>query len=187
MLFTSYDFGCVFLPVTVALFFVVGAIRPRWAVPFLVVASLYFYARWDVRFVALLLASIGFNYACAMRISRATGPRRKRILIFALVANLMVLGYFKYTNFVLHSVDQLTGLKLAGVDITLPLGISFFTFTQIAFLVDVHREIAKESSPGRYALFVTYFPHRRFRGQGGPARRRRPAVARMAVLRSGLP
>jgi D-alanyl-lipoteichoic acid acyltransferase DltB (MBOAT superfamily) len=132
--------------------------RPRWTIVWLALASLFFYGYWDTRYLPLLLASILFNYWCGMRIG-APGARRKRWLVFGLAANLSLLAYYKYANFFLASLNDVAGSQLQGWDIILPIGISFFTFTQIAFLVDCHRGLAGEYRFTHYTLFVSYFPH----------------------------
>lgn len=163
MLFNSYIFILVFLPTTFLGMYWLGRYSHRLAALWLALASLTFYASWDSRFVLLLLASVAFNYGAGYWISlhrNANSQIKSRYtLIGAIAADLSLLGYFKYTNFFIASGNQLFGVHIPALDIILPLGISFFTFTQIAFLVDVYRGIAKEYSFVHYLLFVTYFPH----------------------------
>lgn len=161
MLFNSYGFIFVYLPLAFAGMFWLGRYNPRWAAAWLGLASLAFYAAWDVRFVLLLLTSIVFNYGagCSMGSRRAAGKGTRHFLAAAITADLLLLGYFKYANFFIDTANQLSGSRIAPLDIVLPLGISFFTFTQIAFLVDVHRGIAREYDFIHYLLFVTWFPH----------------------------
>jgi D-alanyl-lipoteichoic acid acyltransferase DltB (MBOAT superfamily) len=161
MLFNSYGFIFVFLPLAFAGMFWLGRYNQRWAAAWLGLASLAFYAAWDARFVLLLLTSIVFNYGagCWLESRRAAGKGARYFLAAAITADLLLLGYFKYANFFIDTANQLSGSRIAPLDIVLPLGISFFTFTQIAFLVDVHRGIAREYSFIHYLLFVTWFPH----------------------------
>ena len=160
MLFNSYEFIFVYLPVVVVGFFWIARLGHRWAAAWLVVASLAFYGWWNPKFVALLMASIAFNYGAGIAIGRATSPRQaKTWLVSALTANLVLLGVFKYTNFFISSLNDVVGSQTPLTDIILPLGISFFTFTQITFLVDVYRGVAREYNVIHYALFVSYFPH----------------------------
>ncbi len=163
MLFNSYVFIFLFLPVTLAGFFLLARIRPRLAAAWLAAASLFFYGWWNPLYVWLLAASIVFNYAFGALIGRAVaeGARRhaKTLLIAALTANLGVLAYYKYANFFLTGIGHLTGAGLSLGEIILPLGISFFTFTQIAFLADVYFGKVREYNFVHYGLFVTYFPH----------------------------
>ena len=163
MLFNSQAFIFLFLPLTLLLFFGLGRFSGKLASGWLVVASLFFYGWWNPQYVLLLLASILFNFSAGNAIVRADGAgrpvRKKRLLVFALCANLTLLGYYKYANFFVENLNVLTGAGLSFGDIILPLGISFFTFTQIAFLVDAYQGKAREYSLVHYGLFVTYFPH----------------------------
>ncbi|MEO7728864.1 MAG: MBOAT family protein [Burkholderiales bacterium] len=163
MLFNSYVFIFAFLPVTLAGFFLLGRFQPRLAAAWLTIASLFFYGWWNPAYVGLLALSICFNYVCGAAIARNVAVDRraagKRILIFAVTVNLVVLAYYKYANFFLSNVDRLTGATWSFGDILLPLGISFFTFTQIAFLADAYYGKASETNFVHYGLFVTYFPH----------------------------
>ena len=159
MLFNSFSFLFIFLPLVLAGYFWLGRLRPAWAMGWLALASMFFYGYWNVRYLPLLLASILFNYGSARCMATAVGGVRRFWLIFALAANLALLGWFKYANFLLDSANTLAGGHWAAWDIVLPVGISFFTFTQIAFLVDCYRSQVREAGLLRYALFVSYFPH----------------------------
>src|SRR3990167_464275 len=163
MLFNSYVFIFSFLPLTLAGFFLLGRVKPLLAAAWLTAASLFFYGWWNPLYIWLLAASILFNYACGIAIARtgARGKRagQKRWLIFAVTANLAVLAYYKYANFFLASISHFSGAALSFGEIVLPLGISFFTFTQIAFLADTYYGKAREYNFVHYSLFVTYFPH----------------------------
>ncbi|HWW71706.1 MAG TPA: MBOAT family O-acyltransferase, partial [Duganella sp.] len=158
MLFNSLSFLLLYLPVVYAGYCLLAHWRPRWTAGWLALASLFFYGYWDARYLPLLLASILFNYRCGLRIA-AGGGRRKRWLVFALAANLSLLAYYKYANFFIDSLNHVAGAHLPGWAVVLPIGISFFTFTQIAFLVDCHRGLAGEYRFTHYTLFVSYFPH----------------------------
>jgi alginate O-acetyltransferase complex protein AlgI len=162
MLFNSYAFIFVYLPVTMAGFFLLALNSHRLAALWLAAASLFFYGWWNPVFVLLVMASITVNYAFGYAIGHArlkSEQKAKTVLTFAVITNLALLAYFKYVNFFIANLSQLTGTELMVVNIVLPLGISFFTFTQIAFLVDVYRSIAREYNFIHYVLFVTYFPH----------------------------
>jgi alginate O-acetyltransferase complex protein AlgI len=163
MLFNSYVFIFAFLPATLAGFFLLGRFQPKPAAAWLTAASLFFYGWWNPVYVVLLALSICFNYVCGMAIARSAAPAgggaRKRMLIFAVTVNLAVLAYYKYANFFLSSINHATGSTLSLGEIVLPLGISFFTFTQIAFLADAYYGKAREYNFVHYGLFVTYFPH----------------------------
>jgi alginate O-acetyltransferase complex protein AlgI len=163
MLFNSFIYILLFLPVVTAGFFALARISRRLAAGWLTIASLVFYGWWDPAAVALLLASISCNYLFGARLARlhASGGQGagRRLLAVAVCANLGLLTYFKYTLFFLANLQRLSGHPGVLPDIALPLGISFFTFTQIAFLVDAYRGEAREYSFLHYALFVSYFPH----------------------------
>ncbi len=164
MLFNSYEFLLIYLPLTVGGFFALSAARYfRSAATWLALASIVFYGYWSPSHVALLLASITTNFLAARSILYCRTTRNVmlplRILTIAVVANLGVLGYFKYANFFVDSINFMAHANLTLAHIVLPIGISFFTFTQIAFLVDVYQGKVQESRFIPYVLFVTYFPH----------------------------
>ncbi|MET3131597.1 alginate O-acetyltransferase complex protein AlgI [Oxalobacteraceae bacterium GrIS 1.11] len=157
MLFNSFAFLFVFLPITLGGYFVLARKSHAAAAAWLALASLFFYGWWSVRYLPLLAASIVFNYWAGWRIGHAAA--RTRCLIFAVAANLALLAYFKYADFFISSVNTLAHSRLPALHIVLPIGISFFTFTQIAFLVDTHQGKVKEYRFLHYLLFVSYFPH----------------------------
>jgi alginate O-acetyltransferase complex protein AlgI len=161
MLFTSGEFLFVYLPVTLVGFFLLARVAGNtFAAAWLVVASFVFYAYWLPAYTVLLALSIVFNYLLGTRLSAASNPRaRKNLLICVIAVDLLVLGYFKYANFFLDTVTALAGRPLGNLNVILPIGISFFTFTQIAYIADVYAGKVKERKPLHYALFVTYFPH----------------------------
>ena len=163
MLFNSHVFLFAYLPLALVGFFALARVNHRAAAAFLAVASFVFYGWWDYRYVPLLLGSTTFNYVMGCAIARATSQGRRRragwLLALAVGADLALLGYFKYTNFLLEASNDLLATHWEWAKIALPIGISFFTFTQIAFLVDAYRGLAREYNPIHYALFVSYFPH----------------------------
>ncbi|HVJ54642.1 MAG TPA: MBOAT family O-acyltransferase [Aliidongia sp.] len=158
MLFNSLGYIFDFLPLTLLGWWGLARWSRRWALGWLTAASLFFYGWWDWRYLALLGGSILFNYLAA-RLILAAPDRRKLLLGFAIAANLALLAWFKYADFLLQSLAALLGVHWPPLGIPLPLGISFFTFTQIAFLVDTAQGKAREPDPLNYGLFVTFFPH----------------------------
>lgn len=161
MLFNSYVFLFAFLPVTWALFFLIGGRgHHRAAIAWLVGASLFFYGWWNPAYLGLILSSIFFNYGVGARLSlrHQAGKPSRGILGFGVVVNLGALGYFKYANFFVDTLDNLVGVDWQIAKIVLPLAISFFTFQQIAYLVDAHRGETREYNFLHYCLFVTFFP-----------------------------
>ena len=163
MLFNSYSFIFVFIPLVFLGFFIIGRHSHALASLWLAAASLFFYGWWDVRYVSLLLSSVVFNFGAGYLVGHSIMHRpvsQSRLLLAGGIAvNLVLLGYFKYANFFITNLDELTGISLTVGQIILPLGISFFTFTQIAFLVDTYQGKVKEFNFVHYLLFVTYFPH----------------------------
>lgn len=164
MLFNSPLFIFVFLPIVIITFFFIGRRGShRAAIAWLVLSSLFFYGWWNPAYVMLLLVSITYNYAFGFWIIQAGREknelRQKRRLTIAVATNLALLGYYKYADFFVSNVNSVTGLHLSLGEIILPLGISFFTFTQIAFLVDAFHGKVKDYNFISYMLFVTYFPH----------------------------
>src|SRR3954451_20065495 len=157
MLFSSYAFLFQFLPAVVLAFAAARRWSPRCGILVLAFASLIFYGAWKPAYLLLLLASIGGNFWLGLRMEDAS--RRRRIGTLGVVLHLALLAFFKYTNFILDSVSALSGTPLPFVDVVLPLGISFFTFQQIAYLVDVMRGAKVERDIISYTLFVSFFPH----------------------------
>jgi alginate O-acetyltransferase complex protein AlgI len=163
LLFTSGEFLFVYLPITLLVFFAAARFAGKSAAAtWLAVASLVFYGYWRIEHTLLLVISIAINYAFGEWILRARGRDQrsaKLLLAVAVGLNLAALAYFKYADFFLRTAADLSGTDIPLLGVVLPLGISFFTFTQIAYLVDVHAGKVVERNPIHYALFVTYFPH----------------------------
>lgn len=163
MLFNSPEFIYLYLPVVLVGFFLLARTSHRIAAIWLAAASCFFYGWWSPSYLALLGASIVFNYCMGFILARESarpeGTRRRALLVVGVGVNLALLGYFKYFNFFMENARVVFGDHWQFEAIILPLGISFFTFTQIAFLVDAWRGEAREYNFVHYALFVTYFPH----------------------------
>jgi alginate O-acetyltransferase complex protein AlgI len=175
MLFNSPVFVLGFLPLTLSGFFLAGRLYgPRAALAWLLAADLAFYGWWNPRYLPLLVGSVGVNYVVGQRILRLSQERlvqdplvqdrlaqagrhdAARIwLIGGIVFNLGLLAWFKYADFLLHVVAP----HAAVLGIVLPLGISFFTFQQIMFLVQSERGQRPDAGPLCYAAFVCFFPH----------------------------
>lgn len=160
MLFTTGIFLFLYLPATLLVFFVTARVIGRAAAAaWLALASLFFYGYWLPVYTILLLASVVANYGFGTLILRRSVGMSRAWLIVAVVTNLAVLAYFKYANFLLQTANVLAGTQFPLLPIILPLGISFFTFTQIAYLADVYAGKVEQRNPIHYLLFVTYFPH----------------------------
>ena len=160
MLFNSPEFLLVFLPFVLVGYY--ALLRRRFemtAVKFMVVCSLFFYGWWEPMYVPLIVGSILFNYLIGRALARNRAARGgKALLGFGVAVNLGLLGGFKYANFALGNIAALTGGDLDFVDIALPLAISFFTFQQIAYLVDAYQGKVEEPGFATYCLFVSFFP-----------------------------
>ncbi len=163
MLFNSHEFLLGFLPVALAVYFLLGrGGLSRLAIPWLVLASLFFYGWWNPVYLLLILGSIGFNFTVGRYLARhagrgPTGPRRLALAL-GVGVNLGALGWFKYADFLAANLGVLVDGGLPRLDIVLPLAISFFTFQQIAFLADAYQGLTREYNLVDYALFVTFFP-----------------------------
>ncbi len=187
MLFNSYAFLFVFLPVVLIGYLIVrrANLSPHYATVWLVATSLFFYSWWDVRFTALLCASIAVNYvlgrAIETRVAAGKDQYAKNLMITGVAANLGVLFFFKYLGFAVHSFTSLTGISTEIASIVLPLGISFFTFEQISYLVDVRRHGKAERNIASYAFFVSFFP----RLVAGPILRASEILPQVSKQRSG--
>ena len=157
MLFNSIPFLAVFLPLTFLGFFLFAAWSQRLAVAWLILASLAFYG-WNnpSLLLPLICSSIVFNFIVGRYL---IAKRSYPILIAGISGNLLLLGVFKYAGFIVTTINALTPLALQIPRLQLPIGISFYTFTQTAFLVDAYNSQAKEYRPVHYGLFVTFFPH----------------------------
>jgi alginate O-acetyltransferase complex protein AlgI len=159
VLFNSYEFIFLFLPVTLAVFFALGARGAFTAASaWLAAASIGFYSYWNPWHVPIVLGSIFANYWIGTNLSRRAG-KAPGLLALGVTANLLLLALCKYRPFVIENLNTLLGLHWPVPPQVLPLGVSFFTFTQIAFLVDAHRGGAQLYPGLRYGLFVLFFPH----------------------------
>ena len=161
MLFNSFQYFLMFLPASVALyyltFYFLGQLSSK---VFLIAASLFFYGFWDHAYLPLLIASIITNYAIGVILLKNQTNIFKKFLYFVLgvVFNLCLLGYFKYTAFILKNINSLVNFNIKIPEVTLPLAISFFTFQQVMYLVDTYKGVIKERNFINYSLFVSFFP-----------------------------
>ena len=157
MLFNSPEFLLGFLPVSLLVFFCFGVMGfHRAAILWLTSVSLFFYGWWNSSYVPLLFCSVLFNFLIGERL-RGGGSRGW--LIAGVAGNVILLGYYKYAGFLAEVISDAAGLSWTVPNVILPLAISFFTFQQIAYLVDCRAGLVKESSFLNYAAFITFFPH----------------------------
>lgn len=161
MLFNSHFFIFLFLPLSVIGYFALHRLtRPRYAQYFLLAMNLWFYAANDLRSVPVLLCSMVLNYLLGACILSSPYRRTKTaLLVCGVAADLLALGVFKYLNFFLGNLSLALGRGYEPIQLLLPLGISFFTFQQISYLVDARRGDAPSYSLSEYALFASFFPY----------------------------
>ena len=165
MLFNSFEFMLLFLPITLVVYFLL--LRKHLTIAarsWLLFASLFFYSWWDIKYLPLILGSILFNYTIGGQLAEYDSNSRQRVskkalFVAGIMANIALLCWFKYMDFFIGTTNGLLGTQLPLLKIVLPLGISFFTITQIAFLVDAYEGLVEERNLLNYALFVTFFPH----------------------------
>ncbi|WP_332694191.1 MBOAT family O-acyltransferase [Bosea sp. (in: a-proteobacteria)] len=155
MLFNSFVFLLGFLPLALALHWLVERFAPAWRLPLLAVLSFAFYGYWDWRFVPLLAFSIVLNWLIAEAFLKT---KRRGLITLAIVLNLAVLALFKYFNFFADLAGMIPGLPAPKLDIALPLGISFFTFHHVMYLTDLRRGEAPRYDLVRYSLYIAFFP-----------------------------
>ena len=162
LLFNSYVFIFFFLPLTFFIYFFLGKRSSLAGKAFLVFASLFFYSWWNISYLPLILISMSVNYLLGQHLS---GQKKKRnvfnsrfFLILGILFNLSLLGYYKYADFFLENLNALLHTHLGLLHLALPLAISFYTFQQIAYLVDSYRNETREYDFLNYAVFVTFFP-----------------------------
>ena len=164
MLFNSYEFIFVFLPVSFFLYFYLNHKRLTIAAKiWLGFASLFFYSWWNIVYLPLIIISVLFNYAIARLIVEHDEYKKiyfskKSLLQIGLIFNVGLLVYFKYADFFISNTNSLVNTDIGLLYLTLPLAISFFTLQQIAFLVDSYEGLAREKSFLDYTIFVTFFP-----------------------------
>jgi alginate O-acetyltransferase complex protein AlgI len=163
MLFNSYQFILGFLPITVGLFYLIGRFSRISALRWVILASLVFYAWWRPFNLAIIVPSILVNYGLARLLQRLGQNENNRrtsrlVLLVGLTFNILLLGYFKYSNFALTTMNDAFGTSFVLTQLILPLGISFITFQKIAFLIDVHGRRIDSFTFNDYALFVLFFP-----------------------------
>ena len=157
MLFNSIEFLFCFLPIVFTIYFLLNKTKfKKYSNLWLLLSSLYFYAYFKVEYLPLILLSIVVNYFFGLLIQRTN--HKKLFMILAVCLNLALLCYFKYFNFVLETLNNLTFTHFDTMKLLLPLGISFFTFQQIGYIYDVYKKDAPYSNFVDYALFVSFFP-----------------------------
>lgn len=163
MIFSTYQFVLIFLPIVFCGYFILRRLQLHsCAKIWLVLASFYFYAQGSPDFFPFFLGSVTGNYVVGCVLNNLQGDRQKLergiVLAMGVIANCALLGYYKYTDFFLMNFSRITGREVTYLHIVLPIGISFFTFQLIAFLVDSYRGETETYDVLDYLLFITFFP-----------------------------
>jgi len=163
MLFNSYVFIFAFLPITFFIYFYLNK-KKYFSLGkiFLIFSSLFFYAWWNIIYLPIILISIYFNYKIGHFLVKdkpfLKKISKKNLLRFGIIANILLLGYFKYRDFFIENVNFIFNSDFVLLEMALPLALSFFTFQQISYLVDSYKKELTKNSFLDYALFVTFFP-----------------------------
>jgi alginate O-acetyltransferase complex protein AlgI len=163
VLFNSYQFLFAFLPIALVGFFALGVVSRMWALCWIILISLFFYAFWRPLNVLIIAPSILINFALARALQRLSEDEKRHrtsslVLLLGIAFNIAFLGYFKYIDFGRSTINDIFGTNLVLTHVILPLGISFITFQKIAFLVDIHAKRVRSFSLQDYCLFVLFFP-----------------------------
>lgn len=163
MLFNSYEFLLFFLPIVLIGYYLMP--KRQWRIPFLLLASFYFYGHWNYKFLPLLLFSTFIDFWVGRKLEETENPKKeKRLLLLSLFINLGVLGFFKYSNFFIDNINVLlTALGQSPwenlPDIVLPVGISFYTFQSMSYTIDLYRSHSKAYKKILpFATYVAFFP-----------------------------
>ena len=162
MIFNSLEFIAIFLPIAFGGFLLAARVGGRETLPtYIAIVSVIFYAQFSSMLALILCVSVAFNYCAGAAIIRArkNGSGAAGIMTGAIIANIFALGYFKYTNFLIDVANDLGALGIDHLNIILPVGISFYTFVQIGYLVDCYSgQIEERPTLARYAVFAAFFP-----------------------------
>lgn len=157
MVFSSLIFVCVFLPVVYVLYWLLPSVKLQNLV--LIVSSLIFYAYGEPDFIIMLLLSVLFNYVCAYYIGKTGKIARKILFVLDITVNLGLLGYFKYMTLLVETVNKVTGDRWNVPDVLLPMGISFFTFQIMSYVIDVYKGVyPPEKNVTKILLYISFFP-----------------------------
>ncbi|WP_010244952.1 MBOAT family O-acyltransferase [Acetivibrio cellulolyticus] len=159
MVFSSLLFLCVFLPINLILYYSINNDTCRnWV---LIITSLIFYAWGEPIWISVLIFTALFDYTNGLLVQKYRGSwKGKGIVALSVTGNILILGFFKYFSFIAENVNNLSGLDIPVVSFSLPIGISFYTFQSISYVVDVYRgEVTAQKSPFKFLLFVSLFHH----------------------------
>ena len=158
MIFSSYIYILFFLPIVFIGYFALSRIKNNdLQLLWLLAASLFFYSWWDIKYLPILLTSIFINFQIGKLLSKLS-TKKKLVLFIGIGFNLFLLLYFKHFDFFIENYNDLFSQKISSLNLLIPLGISFFTFQQIAFLVDVYSNKTSDYKFLHYATHVSFFP-----------------------------
>ena len=161
MIFSSYEFIFIFFPIVIVGYFLLSYFKNRnIQYSYLLIMSLVFYGWFNFSYLYIIIFSILFNYFLALLMDKKDSNKnlKKTIVIVGIIINLSLLGYFKYYDFFIENINILFNTNIMLKNLILPLGISFFTFQQLSFLISCYKNEEKLSNFIVYALFVTFFP-----------------------------
>jgi len=161
MLFNSFEFIFVFLPITFIVYFLLNKNKlVFFSKAWILLASLFFYGYWNIVYLPIIILSLLFNFYIGQLLSKEkiSFLSKKQLLFLGITANIALLGYFKYADFFIDNYNLFFDSDVLNINILLPLAISFFTFQQIAYLVDSYKQETREQDIISYAVFVTFFP-----------------------------
>lgn len=156
MVFSSMIFIWIFLPLLLFFYFIV---KEKYQNITLLLFSLFFYAWGEPKYILLMIASIVINYIFSIYIDKNSGTKRKTIFIFAILTNIGLLVYFKYFNFILGNINRILGSSITNTPIILPIGISFYTFQIMSYIIDLYKKKVKiQKNILDLALYISFFP-----------------------------
>ena len=157
MVFSSLVFLCIFLPAVFLLYSVIPSLKLKNGL--LIIASLVFYAYGEPVYVLLMIFSSVLNYLCALWVDKASGKMSKLALAVAVIINLGILAVFKYSGLFVSTFNSITGLSVPVPEIVLPIGISFFTFHALSYVIDVYRgTVEVQKNYFNILLYISFFP-----------------------------
>ena len=156
MVFSSLVFLCIFLPVNLFLYFIIK--NRTWRNWILILSSLFFYAWGEPVWITAMIFSGVFDYFNGLMVEKYHGTKKAKFFVaLSITGNLLLLGAFKYSGFFVENINALLDINLNVPRFSLPIGISFYTFQTISYVVDVYREVKAQRSPFKFMLFVSLF------------------------------
>ena len=156
MVFSSFSFIFVFLPIVLAIYFLV---KDKYKNICICIASLIFYAWGEPKNIILMLLSVLVNYWFAIYIGKQEGKKKKLLLVLDIIFNIGIMGFFKYANFIINNINAVFSTNIENVKATLPIGISFYTFQILSYIIDVYRgKVKVQKNIIKLCTYVALFP-----------------------------